>query len=302
MNKESLPAISIGIPFYNAEDFLLDSIKSIFAQTYQNWELILIDDGSTDNSLAIAQSIDDPRVRVYSDGKNRKLAARLNEITKLAKYDYIARMDADDLIARDKLERQLQILLENPTIDLVSTGVVSVTDALDPKGFRVPSGGKKIKKKDVLLAKSGIVHASLFGRRSWFLRNPYDENCYISQDTNLWLRSYAKNDLKVYFLPEALYYYREDQNLVYKKLSLAYKTFRYSLRSVAGQFPFLQLARAYSISLMKSAAALVLHKTGRLGLLRERRNANPLTEEQVQSFQAEVAAILNTQIPCKDNF
>src|SRR5699024_12652561 len=86
MNKDSMPAISIGLPFYNAEEFLLDSIKSIFAQTYQNWELILIDDGSTDNSLSIAQSIDDPRVRLYSDGKNKKLAARLNEIAKLARH------------------------------------------------------------------------------------------------------------------------------------------------------------------------------------------------------------------------
>src|SRR5690625_2905786 len=212
MRKESLPAISIGIPFYNAEDFLLDSIKSVFSQTYQNWELILIDDGSTDNSLAIAQSINDPRVRVYSDGKNKKLASRLNEITKLARYDYIARMDADDLIARDKLEKQLQILLENPTIDLVSTGVISVTDELDPVGLRVPIVEHQIKQKNVLSARSGIVHASLLGKRVWFLRNPYDENCLISQDTNLWLRAYAKNDLNVFFLPQALYYYREDQN------------------------------------------------------------------------------------------
>src|SRR5699024_94971 len=139
MNKDSMPAISIGLPFYNAEEFLLDSIKSIFAQTYQNWELILIDDGSTDNSLSIAQSIDDPRVRLYYDGKNKKLAARLNEIAKLARHDYIARMDADDLISRDKLEKQLRILLENPNFDLVSTGLISITDDLKPVGLRVPT-------------------------------------------------------------------------------------------------------------------------------------------------------------------
>src|SRR5690554_4188978 len=94
-----LPSVSIGIPFFNAEAYLLDAIKSVFAQTHQNWELILLDDGSTDRSLEIARSIDDPRVRVYSDGQNKHLAARLNEIARLARYEYLARMDADDLMA-----------------------------------------------------------------------------------------------------------------------------------------------------------------------------------------------------------
>ena len=67
--------VSIAIPFYNAEKYLRDSIRSVFAQTHQDWELILMDDGSTDGSLAIAKSIKDPRVSVYSDGQNKKLAA-----------------------------------------------------------------------------------------------------------------------------------------------------------------------------------------------------------------------------------
>lgn len=301
MSKNSLPPISIGIPFYNAKEFLLDSIKSVFAQTHQNWELILMDDGSTDNSLAIAQSINDPRVRVYSDGKNKKLAARLNEITNLAKYDYIARMDADDLIARDKLEKQLRILVDNPDIDLVSTGVISVTDGLEPVGFRVPGEHHEISKHNVLSASSGIVHASLLGRKEWFLRNPYDEYCPVSQDTNLWLRSCAKNDLNVYFLSKPLYYYREDQNVTYKKLNLAYKTLRYGLRTVARYYPLRQVIKVYLTSLLKSLAALMLHKTGKLHLLRKRRNAHPLSEQQVQDFHAEVAAILQTKVPLKSD-
>ena len=79
--------ITIAIPFYNAEEYLPDAIRSVFAQTFQDWELLLIDDGSTDASLAIANSVDDERVRVISDGKNKKLAARLNEVTQWAKYD-----------------------------------------------------------------------------------------------------------------------------------------------------------------------------------------------------------------------
>ena len=115
--------VSIAIPFYNAEKYLRDSIRSVFAQTHQDWELILMDDGSTDGSLAIAKSIKDSRVSVYSDGKNKKLAARLNEITKLAKYDIIARMDADDLMSPTRIEKQLNILKDNLNIEVAPTSL-----------------------------------------------------------------------------------------------------------------------------------------------------------------------------------
>jgi glycosyltransferase involved in cell wall biosynthesis len=74
--------VSIGISFYNCERFLPDAIRSVFAQTYQDWELILVDDGSTDRSLEIARSVNDPRVRVISDG--------LNQLISESSYDFIA--------------------------------------------------------------------------------------------------------------------------------------------------------------------------------------------------------------------
>src|SRR4030066_138114 len=97
------PLVTVGIPFFNNQDTLPDAIRSIFAQSFQDWELLLLDDGSTDGSLQIAQSIDDPRVRVISDGCNRKLPARLNQIIDLARGQYIARMDADDLCGITRL-------------------------------------------------------------------------------------------------------------------------------------------------------------------------------------------------------
>jgi len=107
--------ISIGISIYNAEKYLVDAINSVLEQTYENWELVLVDDGSTDNSLKIAQefAIKDNRIRVISDGLNKKLPARLNQIINEAKYDYIARMDADDVMHPQRLEKQLQFLEKN---------------------------------------------------------------------------------------------------------------------------------------------------------------------------------------------
>ncbi|MDC1395828.1 glycosyltransferase family 2 protein, partial [Bacteroidia bacterium] len=180
------PFISIAIPFYNAEEYLVDSIKAIFAQTYSNWELILIDDGSSDGSLAIANSVDDNRVRVYSDGKNKKLARRLNEIAHLAKYDYLARMDADDIIAPEKLELQIRILLDNPTLDLVTTGVVSVSNDLTYVRHRGESANS-VGLMDLVHKTKGVTHASILGKKSWFLRNPYDEFLKVAQDYSLWV-------------------------------------------------------------------------------------------------------------------
>ena len=95
--------VTIGIPIFNAEATLLETVQSVISQTVRDWELILIDDGSRDGSLAIANSIQDPRIRVLSDGVNKGLPARLNQIVDEAKYDLIMRMDADDLMHPQRL-------------------------------------------------------------------------------------------------------------------------------------------------------------------------------------------------------
>lgn len=156
-----LPPISFIIPFYKAESTLLNAIRSIFAQTQQDWELILIDDGSTarslntDRSLELAHSINDPRVTVFSDGENKRLAARLNQISSFVTNDYLARMGADDL---------------------VSTGICSLTDKYQPLGFRTITENYELTKKSMLLVTSSIIHASLVGKKAWFKRNRYRED------------------------------------------------------------------------------------------------------------------------------
>ena len=213
-----LPPVSIGLPFFNAEPFLLASIMSIFAQTHQDWELILLDDGSTDRSLEIAHSITDPRVRVYSDGKNKKLAARLNEIHSLAKHDFIARMDADDLMATNRIEKQLMLMQTDPEVDLVTTGVCSITDEFVPYGIRVTAKDHVLTPYRVLSGQHGIVHAAVLGRRGWFMRNPYDSSDHWGEDYRLWVRASQKGDLSVAFIGEPLYYYREEGSATVGKM------------------------------------------------------------------------------------
>lgn len=297
MINNNQPPISIGISFYNAELTLLDAVRSIFAQTHQNWELILVDDGSTDRSLEIAQSINDPRVRIYSDGENLRLAARLNQITKLAKYDFLARMDADDLISPVRLEKQINVLLSQPDIDLVTTGICSLNDDYKPVGVRCVTEEHVITANGLLSGASGIVHASLLGRRDWFVRNPYKESMLKSQDTNLWVRSYSKNDLSVAFLREPLYYYREDGNVTKKQLLLAYKMGRHTILADAkAGFNLSVKTRKFIDNLIKTLAVKLFTKYA-LKLARNRRNAEPLDVLVKESINNEISFIRSMDLP-----
>ncbi|NLW04856.1 MAG: glycosyltransferase family 2 protein [Pseudomonadaceae bacterium] len=297
MINNNQPPISIGISFYNAELTLLDAVRSIFAQTHQNWELILVDDGSTDRSLEIAQSINDPRVRIYSDGENLRLAARLNQITKLAKYDFLARMDADDLISPVRLEKQINILLSQPDVDLVTTGICSLSDDYKPVGFRCVTEEHVITANGLLSGASGIVHASLLGRRDWFVRNPYKESMLKSQDTNLWVRSYSKNDLSVAFLREPLYYYREDGNVTKKQLLLAYEMGRHTILADAkAGFNLSVKTRKLIDNLIKTLAVKLFTKYA-LKLARNRRNAELLDVLVKESINNEISFIRSIALP-----
>ncbi|MCJ8161538.1 glycosyltransferase family 2 protein [Acinetobacter zhairhuonensis] len=210
--SEITPIISVGIPFYNAEKFLAYSIQSILCQSYTNWELILVDDGSTDNSLKIAQEFarKDHRIKVLCDGENKKLPNRLNQLIKESKGKFIARMDADDIMHPSRLEIQLNYLLENNAFDLVSTGLVSIDDQNRVCGFRsVDSLTTGISKP----FKFNIAHPTVMARKEWYLRNLYSLDYPRAEDFELWCRTYAKSDLKIAILPDLLLFYREFGNI-----------------------------------------------------------------------------------------
>lgn len=222
MNKEF---ISIGIPIYNAEKYLEPAILSVLSQTHKQWELILVDDGSTDNSLAIAKKYEklDDRIRVISDGVNKKLPYRLNQIIKESKYDYIARMDADDLMSTDRLEIQLKTLEENPDIEFVTTGCLTIGKNNELTGV---SHGKNLQMSASMILEglTNILHASLLARKSWYIRNPYNTNNIQAEDYELWLTAAKKNDLKYIVIEQPLYWYRVIENVTLEKLIRGYNS------------------------------------------------------------------------------
>lgn len=291
--------VTIGIPFYNAESTLQDAIRSVFAQTHQEWELLLVDDGSTDHSLEIARSVNDLRVRVISDGQNLKLAARLNQITREAQYDFIIRMDADDMMAPGRIEKEIAILEQNNKIDLVATGIFSLDNNDLLAGVRLNSS-TAISKNDIIWGKSRIVHPTIAGRRNWFLRNPYDETFSFSEDAELWHRTAAVSDLSIYIIHEPLLYYREISSCVlYRKFILAHKYKniihrRYKNKLLFSRLDYLKLL---AIRYFKFAATNVLFLFGCQHWRLNKRNREHVSSEMQKCFNEGLEKIRSTFVP-----
>lgn len=269
--------ISIGISFFNAESYLSDAIKSVLAQSYPYWELILVDDGSSDNSLEIAKSFasKDSRIKVISDGENKKLASRLNQIIHEAKYNFIARMDADDLMSNDRLEKQIEVLKENPNINLVTTGCLTIGKDNELTGVRL---GKNIQMNAVMILNgvTNLLHASMLARKEWCLRNLYNENRVIAQDYELWLNAAKKNDLDYIVLEEPLYWYRVVENITYFKLIKGYNTqinvIENNYKNIISKFLKNKIIFKFR---MKKLIVYFLNKTNKLQLLLKRRAEIP---------------------------
>ncbi|MDE7468677.1 MAG: glycosyltransferase, partial [Desulfovibrionaceae bacterium] len=124
------PKVSVVMPCYNHEKYIEEAIESIQLQTYRNWELVLIDDCSTDNSVTIAKNIEkkDSRIRVIEHSYNKGTSNTLNDGIRIATGEYIAIQSADDISVAHRLEAQVSYFLEHPRVTSVSSYVLPVND------------------------------------------------------------------------------------------------------------------------------------------------------------------------------
>ena len=113
--------VSVLIPFYNSEAFLKPCIDSVLRQTFTDFELILLNDGSTDGSERIVKEYDDPRIRYYSNGKNLGIPVSHNKLMDYARGEYLALVDSDNLCCPDRLEKQVKYLDEHPDVTIVGS-------------------------------------------------------------------------------------------------------------------------------------------------------------------------------------
>ncbi|MFC6040249.1 glycosyltransferase family 2 protein [Paenisporosarcina macmurdoensis] len=198
------PKITIGIPFYDNEKTLEIAIKSVLTQTYQNWELLLVNDGSKDKSIDIAKKFDDPRIKLLNDGENKGLIYRLNEMIDITKTDYFFRMDSDDIMHPQRIEKQLNFLLENTSIDIVGSSAIIIDEDNQVYGSRFVNND--INNKRLTLYFGKFIHPTIAGKTDWFKKHKYDPLFYRSEDHELWVRTIEESNF--YNIKEPLLFYR----------------------------------------------------------------------------------------------
>ena len=224
-NFEIEKMVSIGIPVYNGERYILSAVKSVLSQSYTDFDLIITDDGSSDASLDILSSIKDTRLKIVSDGKNIGLASRLNQQINLASGEYFIRMDADDIMFPGRIQKQIAFLEAHPDIDVVGTSAVIIGENNEILfGMKGPMTAPQ-KRSDVINGNI-FLHPSVAGKTSWFKKHPYDDSKRRSQDFFLWLSSVEESKFGI--IDEPLLFYRVVDNDLWGKFKRDNRTmFRY---------------------------------------------------------------------------
>lgn len=181
------PCISVILPVFNGAPYLHAAIESILNQTFIDFELLIIDDGSTDSSLYIASSYSDSRIRLDRNTHNIGLVSTLNKGLELARGAFIARMDADDFSFPDRLEKQLRFMVNHPEVGICGTAIEKV----DERGSKIvimPESHHMI--CFFMLFDNPFAHNTTMFRSSLIRKHglTYDHNFKHSEDYELWDR------------------------------------------------------------------------------------------------------------------
>jgi glycosyltransferase involved in cell wall biosynthesis len=204
---QKIPEISVVMPVYNAGHFLEAAIRSVLSQTFSAFELIIIDDGSTDGSWDVITSFNDPRI-VPVRQQNAGLATTLNRGVAMAKAQIIARMDNDDVCLPDRFKRQFEFMQGNPSVALCGVWAEIINERGEQTGrfLRHPANSARLAME--LLFNNPFVHAGvMFRKKAFDAAGGYSTDPRFFEDHHLWSEIGAHS--KLANLPEVLVQYRE---------------------------------------------------------------------------------------------
>jgi glycosyltransferase involved in cell wall biosynthesis len=290
MNAASRPRVSIIMSMRNSAATVAAAVRSVQLQTLQDWELIVIDDGSADQGPSIVSAFDDPRIRLVREPSGAGLAPRLNQAVALSQGEFIARMDADDICFPERLARQVARLQQEPRLDLIGCGAVMFADDAQLVG-ELPIGLTHEEVTARPFRGFLLPHPTWCGRASWFRDNPYDPKLMKAEDQDLLLRTFRNSRFGA--LEAVLFGYRQNQ-LDLRKLLPGRRTFmgslwRYARRS--GQF--VQPLEGIAAHALKSAVDIASIGLGfnRSAQRRRLKPVSALTRQQWQDMQQQLPPI-----------
>lgn len=214
------PVVSLILLSYNYESYIGDSIRSVLAQTYPDWELIVIDDASTDRSLEVIRSFSDPRITVLRSESNLGASASYNRAYAHCRGQFVGSLDADDFLAPRKFELQVGAFTDDPGVDILGTFIIEVDGDGRPADGETAAWFNQeldLNQPESWLMRNHLCHSSALLRRashdSFGLLNPY---LRATADYELWLRGLAQG-ARFRVLPEPLTYSRQHESNAWRK-------------------------------------------------------------------------------------
>lgn len=216
MTDKGLISVIMGV--YNCAETLSEAIDSILSQTYNNWELIICDDGSTDNTVAVVHSYIErfpQKIILLRNDHNLGLNATLNKCLAIAKGDFVARMDGDDISKPDRFEKEIKTLLKHPDISIVSSNM----EFFDENGVWGRTHKIETPQNIDFLLKTPFCHAPCLVKKEVYNAvNGYtvSKSLLRVEDYHLWVKMYAAG-YKGMNIMECLYMMRDDRNAQHRR-------------------------------------------------------------------------------------
>jgi glycosyltransferase involved in cell wall biosynthesis len=218
MNSSNNPLISVVMPVLNGEKYLRSAMESILNQSISDFEFIIINDGSTDETETIIKSFNDQIFVYKKHDSNLGLAKSFNIGIREARGKFIARMDADDVSMPNRLKQQLDFLEHHQDTGLVGSSVILVDENNRPlKKHSRPASHLEIKWSS--LFSNPLIHSTVMAWSEILKNNLYDENFTNSEDYELWSRLLFTTDIKLANIQEPLLFYRTYKQSFTQKLN-----------------------------------------------------------------------------------
>lgn len=276
------PLVSVIIPCYNSVKTLPVTLASLIAQTYTNWECIIVDDGSIDNPIAVVRTINDNRIRFHRFEYNQGRAVARQQALEMASGDYLCMVDADDWIYPWKIERQVEVMETNPKLALVSAGMVLVDSDNNLLGVRLLCEEKMIICPPLQRPQPlPIAHAPSMIRIDCARSSGYDSRFRRTEDMDFLLRVLMEHPFAI--MGEPLYAYAEHQSLNWHDIMTSQLNAIRVFYKYLPRFPVITL-RNVSISCIKLISIMMIQLLGKSSHYGHLRPMTLPTARQSQDF------------------
>lgn len=277
------PLVSVMIPCYNATKTLPLALASLFAQTYKNWECIIVDDGSKDHLIDLVKSVNDNRIRFYRFEKNYGRAIARQQALDMACGEYLCMIDADDWIYPWKIERQIQVMETNPNLAVLSTGMAIVDNQYNLVATR--STGQNLEYLRIYPTLSQpkfppIAHAPSIIRMSIAKQHNYNQKFRFTEDSDFLLKIILQHSYGI--ISDLTYVYSEIESVNLQKILESQKYGRQMFQQYKEVNP-LYVYKNNTVIYIKGLAYFVGFNLGFGKYILERRSQKP-TKEQIETF------------------